>query len=183
MSNIVLWIMTIGIIVMKIVWIRDEIKLFKTRLNFTMLKTNLIESGILILQIIQALYFPLPKTSPDGLILGTGIIIYTLGMVFAFWGKFSMNRVWGIPGEHSAKQNKVITNGAFAFSRNPIYLGIILIFLGFSIAIKSWLVVLRLPLFIYLYRSSVKEEKLLEKEFGKEYINYKSKTPRFLLGF
>lgn len=175
--------MVAGILIMKAVWIMDEIKLFKSRLNFTMLKTNLIESGILVLQIIQAIYFPLPKTSFDGLILAAGIVIYVLGMIFAFWGKFSMNRVWGIPGEHSKKQNKVVTTGAFSFSRNPIYLGIILIFLGFSIAIRSWLIILRLPLFIYLYRSSIKEEKLLEKEFGKEYTEYKSRTPRFLLGF
>ncbi len=173
--------MVAGIIFMKAVWIIDEVKLFKKRLNFTMFRTNSVELVILILQIIQVLYFPLPKTSLDGLLLLAGITMYILGMVFAFWGKFSMNRVWGIPGIHSAKQNSLVTTGIFSISRNPIYVGIIFIFLGFSIAIKSWLVILRLPLFIYLYRSIEKEEKLLERKFGKEYIEYKSKTSRFLL--
>ncbi len=174
--------MVIGIIIMKSVWIIDEIRLFKSRLNFTMLKTNVIEVGILALQILQVYYFPFPATEFDGLIMILGIVIYAIGMFFAFWGKYSMNRVWGIPGMHSAKQNKVVTSGAFALSRNPIYVGIILIFLGFSIAIRSWLIILRLPLFIYLYRSIKKEEKILEDEFGKDYIEYKSKTPRFLFG-
>lgn len=181
MNSILLWIMVVGIFVMKSVWIHDEIRLFRNRLNFTMLKTNIIEFGILLLQIIQILYFPLPKTDLDGVLLVLGVLMYALGMIFAFWGKFSMKKVWGIPGEHKSKQQeRLVTSGVFKYSRNPIYVGIVMIFLGFSVAFRSWLVVLRIPLFIYLYRSSLIEEKLLMKKFGEEYKKYKKKTPRFL---
>jgi protein-S-isoprenylcysteine O-methyltransferase Ste14 len=183
MNNLILWHLVLGIIIMKIVWIRTEVKLFKSRMNFTMLKTNAVEFGILLLQIIQVVYFPLSKTIYDTQFQILGILMYAVGMLFAFWGRKSMNRVWGIPGQHAAKQNKLITGGIFNYSRNPIYVGIIFIYLGFSIAVKSWLVILRLPLFIYLYRSAIREEKLLEKEFGSEFIAYKSRTPRFLFGF
>jgi protein-S-isoprenylcysteine O-methyltransferase Ste14 len=182
MNNLVLWLLVLGIIVMKTVWIRTEVKLFKNRMNFTMLKTNAAEFGILLLQIIQVVYFPLPKTIYDTLFQIVGILMYMAGMIFAFWGRKSMNRVWGIPGEHTAKQNTLVTKGIFKYSRNPIYVGIIFIYLGFSIGVKSWLVILRLPLFIYLYRSAIKEEKLLEKEFGSKFIVYRSRTPRFLFG-
>jgi protein-S-isoprenylcysteine O-methyltransferase Ste14 len=179
-----LWVLIAGIIFMKSVWIFDEIRLFKNRVNFTMIKTNFIETGILVLQVLQSLYFPLPVTPYDRAILYIGIIMYATGMIFAFLGKFGLDRVWGIPGEHkSRQQHTLVTDGIYTYSRNPIYVGIFLIFTGFSIAIKSWLVILRLPLFIYLYRSAVKEEKLLEKKFGKKYSDYKARTPRFLLGF
>lgn len=182
MNNFILIIMVAGILVMKAVWIRTEIKLFKNRLNFTMLRTNFIELGILLLQLFQIIYFPLPKTTYDNALFLIGIIIYALGMTFAFWGRSSMDRNWGIPGIHKSKQQeKLITRGAFRYSRNPIYVGIIFIFLGFSLAFKSWLVLLRLPLFVYLYRSALREEKLLENKFGNEFREYRSTTPRFLL--
>ena len=91
-----------------------------------------------------------------------------------------MQQSWGVPGEHAAKQNKLVTKGPFAFSRNPIYLGFLLLYFGYAAAILSWLIILRLPLALYFYKSAKKEEINLEKKFGKEYTEYKSRVPLFI---
>lgn len=181
-TNLILILLS-GIILLKIFWLYTEVKFSKSRVNATMLKTNLIEAVILALTALQAIYFPLPSTPFDQLILLSGVIMYATGAILALWARLTMNNVWGIPGQHAAKQNALITSGPFQFSRNPIYLGFLLIYFGFAIAIVSYFVLLRIPLLIYFYKSARTEEKILEKNFGKKYLSYKSKTPLFLLWF
>ncbi|HUQ85848.1 MAG TPA: isoprenylcysteine carboxylmethyltransferase family protein [Candidatus Limnocylindrales bacterium] len=182
MNSLLVMLLTIGIILIKIFWINTEIRYFKNRLNFEMFKTNFIELVILVSQIFVVYYFPLPRTPYDFVISSLGIIMYVLGMGFAVWARITMNKVWGVPGEFSQNQTHFVTTGPFQISRNPIYLGFIFIYFGFAIAINSWLIFLRIPLLIYFYKAAKIEEKILEKKFGKKYLTYKSKTPRFLLG-
>ncbi len=178
-NTILIFILTVGIILIKIFWIHTEIKFFRTRVNRTMLKTNLIEAVILILQILAAIYFPLPKIQLSQAIVIVGVGMYITGAFLALWARVAMDKVWGIPGEYSKNQDKLITTGPFAFSRNPIYLGFLLLYFGFAIAIMSWLVILRIPLLIYFYKSAKAEEKILEEKFGSKYLTYKSSVPRF----
>lgn len=75
-----------------------------------------------------------------------------------------------------------ILTGPFKYSRNPIYLGMVLILLGLACFLGS------LPPFIFpLFFAIVihfyiipDEEKLLEDIFGEEYLNYKAKVRRWL---
>lgn len=178
--NLLVVLLTTGIILLKILWLRTEIHYFKHRINFAMLKTNFIEAVILALQILQVYLFPLPQTEFDGIFVFIGTAMYVTGIIMALWARNTMQQSWGIPGEHAAQQNKLVTSGPFSFSRNPIYLAFILIYVGFCVAIRSWLVILRIPLILYFYISAIREEKLLEKNFGEKYIRYKTKVPRFL---
>lgn len=172
-------LLTLGIILIKSFWISTEIRYFKNRLNWEMFKTNAVEAGILTAQIFQAIYFPLP-TSPWSTFLTTGgVVMYVTGFILSLWAKFTMDKVWGIPGKDSANQNALVTNGPFSFSRNPIYVGFLLIYFGFAIALLSPLLVLRIPLLIYFYKSAKEEEKILEKKFGEKYLSYKKTVPRF----
>jgi len=179
-SMFLILILTTGIVLLKIFWIYTEITFFSNRINLTMLKTNLSEAAILLLQILVVFYFPLPKTPLDNLMIYAGIAMYMTGAFIALWARFTMNKVWGIPGEHSKNQTELVTTGPFSFSRNPIYLGFLLLYFGFAIAIQSWLVILRIPLLLYFYKSAKIEEKILEKKFGQKYLAYKSEVPRFL---
>ncbi|MBY0472591.1 isoprenylcysteine carboxylmethyltransferase family protein [bacterium] len=78
--------------------------------------------------------------------------------------------------------HKIITSGVYAYSRNPIY--VCFIVSGFALAVifnTLWIPLLMLG-FIYLIRTQViaKEEAYLEKKFGAEYLNYKSRVRRWL---
>jgi protein-S-isoprenylcysteine O-methyltransferase Ste14 len=172
--------LTIGIVIIKTIWIRTEIRFSRERVNFQMVKTNGVEALILILQILAAIYMPIPKTPLNTVIIILGVAAYFIGAILALWGKNTMQQSWGVPGVHAAKQDKLVTTGPFTFSRNPIYLGFLLLYFGYAAAILSWLIILRIPLAIYFYRSAKREEINLEKRFGKEYTNYKSRVPLFI---
>lgn len=81
----------------------------------------------------------LPLTGFAGTIaVSIGIIVYLLGLFISIWAKITMGKFWGRPAQHNIKrQSKLIDNGPFKYSRNPIYLGLILAFLGYSLALKS----------------------------------------------
>src|SRR6266404_5123708 len=172
--------LTIGIIIIKTIWIWTEIRFSRERVNAQMFKTNAIETSIIILQILTAVYTPIPATHFNSAIVIIGTFCYLIGAFLALWGRNTMSQSWGIPGEHAAKQDKLITIGPFAFSRNPIYFGFLLLYFGYAAAILSWLIILRIPLSLYFYKSAKKEEVNLEKKFGKEYLEYKKKTPLFI---
>lgn len=109
-----------------------------------------------------------------------GFIICNAGILLAALAKAQMRSSWGAPGQHNIKlQKKLIISGPFTYSRNPIYLGLLLVFLGFEMVIRSYLIFLTLPLYLYMIYVIWTEEKLLEKYFGKSYQNYKHRVPRF----
>lgn len=126
-------------------------------------------------------YFPWPKTLLSGLITIFGLGLYFTGIFIAVWAKVTMKSNWGMPAEHDIKkQNKIITKGPFAFSRNPIYLGLILVILGYTLALRSYSILLVPLVILYFYKAALKEEKILTKYFGKEYLEYKTKVRRFI---
>lgn len=171
-----------GIFFIKLLWIiTDKTPLRKTTKR-DLIKSNLIEFSIIILQGLAAIFTPLPPTPYDFHIFILGIGMYILGLFFALWGRVSLNKTWGYPGRQMQDfQKSLVTHGAFTVSRNPIYVGFILLFFGYATTIRSWLIILRIPLLLYFYRSILSEEKLLTEQFGERYIDYKKRVPRFLL--
>jgi protein-S-isoprenylcysteine O-methyltransferase Ste14 len=113
-------------------------------------------------------------------ILG-GLAIYEFGIALAVWSKLTLQDNWGSPGEHNTQyQKELVTNGPFAYSRNPLYIGLLLITFGFGITVQSFLALLFIPLYFYFLTIIRKEETLLEQHFGKEYKEYRKKVSRFL---
>ena len=78
--------------------------------------------------------------------------------------------------------NALYTGGIFKITRNPIYLGFLVAQLVVAIKLNNLYVVLTLPLVFWLLNKWVidPEEVYLEKLFGQEYLNYKSKVRRWL---
>lgn len=172
--------LTLIIVCMKILWIRKEIKYSHQKISTSFFKNNFIEALILLLQIVSIYLTPLPTTKWDTIIISIGIIMVFFGSALAIWGLISIGSSWGLPGTATTGKNELLTHGAFVISRNPIYTGFILLYVGYCMALKSWLIVLRIPLIIYFYTSSIREEKILEQKFGTTYLNYKIRVPRFL---
>ena len=80
------------------------------------------------------------------------------------------------------KVNKLVTSGIYKYSRNPMYLGLLMIVVSSSIYYLNIYSILT-PLFFYLWinRFQIKrEENFLIEKFGKEYISYKNKTRRWI---
>ncbi|MBU2620843.1 MAG: isoprenylcysteine carboxylmethyltransferase family protein [Proteobacteria bacterium] len=77
---------------------------------------------------------------------------------------------------------KIVCEGSFRFSRNPLYLALLLLSGGAAIVTGSvWLVLALLILFILLERFAIRpEEKYLTDKFGEDYLNYKASVRRWL---
>lgn len=112
----------------------------------------------------------------------TGLVFYFIGIMFAIWGRISMGSIWGIPAQHDIKrQNYLITKGAFEYSRNPIYTGMLIAFFGFELALNSWLILLVIPLVMYIRSIIETEERFMEQHFGDEWQEYKERVTRFFI--
>ena len=80
------------------------------------------------------------------------------------------------------KVNKLVTSGIYKYSRNPMYLGFLIIVISSSIFYLNTYSILT-PLFFYLWinRFQIKrEEVFLTKKFGEDYLSYKKKTRRWI---
>jgi protein-S-isoprenylcysteine O-methyltransferase Ste14 len=77
---------------------------------------------------------------------------------------------------------RLVTYGIFAWTRNPLYVGNFLAWLGVSVASGVlWFVPVAAALFAIEYSLIVRfEEGVLETTFGEEYLAYKRRTPRWV---
>jgi protein-S-isoprenylcysteine O-methyltransferase Ste14 len=77
---------------------------------------------------------------------------------------------------------KIVDTGPFAFSRNPMYLGMTLATVGFAIWLNSLWILAALAVALVFIQDGViaREEAYLEKKFGKQYLDYKTRVRRWL---
>jgi protein-S-isoprenylcysteine O-methyltransferase Ste14 len=110
-----------------------------------------------------------------------GLILLVSGTYMAIDTKRLFKRM-DIPLDPLAKPLRLHTNGVFRFTRNPMYLGIIIGLLGIAILIGI-LFNFIFPILFYLLINIFfikHEEERLEKEFGEVYRQYKMKTRRWI---
>jgi protein-S-isoprenylcysteine O-methyltransferase Ste14 len=77
--------------------------------------------------------------------------------------------------------DKLITNGTFSVSRNPIYLAFITFFIGFFLSYPNIVSSLFLMLFsVIIHRQILREEKFLKDHYGSEYSEYCKNVRRYI---
>jgi protein-S-isoprenylcysteine O-methyltransferase Ste14 len=76
----------------------------------------------------------------------------------------------------------LVTTGIHGWSRNPIYLGMFLLYVGIGLVVRSpWVLLLALPLAIIIrFGVIAREEAYLERRFGNAYSDYKARVRRWL---
>lgn len=134
----------------------------------------------LFLNYLSGVYFPLPYSGFDEVLTLAGLWIFLIGASLSIWAKITMGKYWNPPADHDIKrQDKLLKHGPFKYSRNPIYVGMIMVMAGYGIALQSYFTFLAIVPVIYFYKSVLKEEKNLEKIFKEDYLKYKKEVPRF----
>ena len=80
------------------------------------------------------------------------------------------------------KVNKLITSGIYKYSRNPMYLGLLMIVISSSILyLNIYSVITPFLFYWWINRFQIKREEIfLSEKFGKEYLSYKTKTRRWI---
>ena len=125
---------------------------------------------------------PLPFAAPEGDwrygVTGALIVIgFSLGA--AGIRNFSSSAT---PVPTNQPTRALVTAGIHGWTRNPIYLGMFLIFVGLSVGARSpWVLILTLPLALTIrYGVVAREEAYLERRFGAAYRAYKARVRRWL---
>ncbi len=104
-----------------------------------------------------------------------------VALALAIWGDRTM-KVAGTNVRPDRPALAVVEGGPFAFVRNPLYVSLILLYLGIGVALGSpaFLVVL-VPFALVLHFGVVlREERYLEAKFGDVYRRYKARVRRWL---
>jgi len=110
-----------------------------------------------------------------------GAVLFAVGAAIAGWGLviFRRARTTTVPGKVSAK---LVTWGPYRFTRNPMYVGLILAYLGEAGLLKQiWPVVL-LPLTVAYVNWTVipVEEAKLKEVFPSDYEEYRARVRRWI---
>lgn len=82
----------------------------------------------------------------------------------------------------SSPTTAIVSDGAFGFSRNPLYLSLTMLYGGITLIFNSlWALLLLLPLVIVVQKGAIESEELyLERKFGDEYLRYKASVRRWV---
>lgn len=80
------------------------------------------------------------------------------------------------------KVSSLVTSGVYQYSRNPMYVGLVLILLGWAFYLSHFLAFVLLPIFIlYTTRFQIQpEERMMAQKFGKIYQDYLNKVRRWI---
>ena len=110
-----------------------------------------------------------------------GALPIAVAVLVGFWGavQFRRHDTTIIPFEQSTG---LIAEGPYRYGRNPLYLSMTLILVGLWILLGSLSPAVVVPLFVWWISSRfiANEERHLEAQFGRTYLEYKTKVRRWL---
>lgn len=118
----------------------------------------------------------------EGQILST-VLVFIVGVVIVIVGGYQFRKAsTTVNPLQLEKSSQLVTNGIYRFSRNPMYVGFLLILLAWALFLGSAIAFLLLPVFLALITKVqiLPEESMLEEIFGEEYINYKKRVRRWI---
>ena len=119
-----------------------------------------------------------------------------LGFVFAIlyfwlarptWRSIGLGAIPILPGlliralasGHVRKNEALATSGPYAYTRNPLYLGSLLIGIGFAVAARSWWVgVALIVMFFAIYLPVIRDEEAFLRQKFSEFEEYARRVPR-----
>jgi protein-S-isoprenylcysteine O-methyltransferase Ste14 len=87
----------------------------------------------------------------------------------------------GYAAGYLRKHKQLATSGPYAFTRNPLYLGSLLLAIGFSVASRSWISAGLLAAYLGVFYPRVirREQTELESLYGSAFLEYASRVPAF----
>ncbi len=110
-----------------------------------------------------------------------GWVLFALGIAVALAVNWRFKRA-GTPIRPFEESTALVTDGPFAFSRNPIYLGAVVALFGIFVVLGSLSPLAVIPPFVYIIQTRfiVVEERMLEEAFGEAYRDYKTRVRRWI---
>jgi protein-S-isoprenylcysteine O-methyltransferase Ste14 len=110
--------------------------------------------------------------------IGWFLLIFSL--LFVWFAQGNMRESWRI-GIDEENKTELVTNGFFSFSRNPIFLGIMIANIGLFLVLPNAFTMLIIALSTVSINTQIRlEEEFLKVEFGDQYTEYLGKVNRWI---
>ena len=133
----------------------------------------------LILIFVLDRYLPVRKiiTSPFNY---SGIVVGFCGLALAASGVISFKKA-GTAIRPFESSTFLVTDGLYRYTRNPMYLGMVILLIGVATYLGSLTPYIVIPVFFLIIQQCFikHEEPFLENIFGQEYLDYKDKVRRW----
>ena len=118
--------------------------------------------------VFAVLYLWLAKPTVESLLIGAGLVIPGLA-------------IRGLASGHLQKNEQLATGGPYAYTRNPLYLGSLILSVGFALAARSWWIVGGIVLlFFVIYLPVIRSEENVLRERFPQFDEYAREVPSLL---
>jgi len=137
-------------------------------------------AGTLALGLLLHFIFPV-NFLPRSIAIASGVVVIVGAALIAISAFRAMRRAQTAVNP-SHPTTAIVSDGAFGFSRNPIYLSLTLLYVGIALLFNAlWVLLLLLPLVVVVQSGVIRrEERYLERKFGDEYLRYKGSVRRWV---
>jgi len=115
--------------------------------------------------------------------VGMALVLVLIGLSISIAGMVAFRRArTTINPVKASAASSLVTTGVYRFTRNPMYLGLLLTLLAWAVFLFNPVALLFVPIFVlYINRFQIKpEEQVLSSLFGAEYMAYKGQVRRWL---
>jgi protein-S-isoprenylcysteine O-methyltransferase Ste14 len=121
--------------------------------------------------------------------LGFLLAVFYFWLARPSWRSMALGAIVVVPGllvralasGNVRKNESLATSGPYAYTRNPLYLGSLLIGLGFAVAARSWWVgVALVAMFFVIYLPVIRDEETFLRRTFPEFEEYARRVPRML---
>ncbi len=121
--------------------------------------------------------------------LGFGFALFYLWIARPSWTSLAVGTAVAVPGillralasGHVKKNEELTTSGPYAYTRNPLYLGSLIMAAGFAIAARSlWVLLLMLMIFYSIYLPVIRGEEAFLRQRFPSFDEYAHNVPRLL---
>jgi protein-S-isoprenylcysteine O-methyltransferase Ste14 len=131
----------------------------------------------LILDRVWPIDLPMPASDHREML---GLAMIGIGLGIALWAFRQFVRA-GTNLSTGKPTLAIVTHGIYRFLRNPIYVGLTLFYLGIALAAGSpWAFVMLIPTLAVMHTGVIfREERYLERRFGRAYLDYKARVRRW----
>jgi len=131
----------------------------------------------------RAFHWPTPahrELFHNGAAAWCGVALCLAGLALLLWSLISFRNSFRV-GIDTKKPDSLVTSGAFAFSRNPIYAAFMTVLAGQFLIFPHWIMLVYLAgAVLVIHRQVLREEDFLMSHYGQDYRDYRRRVRRYL---
>jgi len=145
-----------------------------------MVRPPLLYAAALLASLVLRWLWPMPILA-HAISLGVGIVLVLLALAVVIPGRRALLAA-GTSVDPSLPSKAIVESGPFRFSRNPLYLGLTLLYCGLTLVSNTWWgLILLMPVLAIMHLGVVlREERYLDQKFGDTYKRYRERVGRYL---